>query len=81
VGKDEKPDIITSLAKILETSFTSVVGIHPYESKKYTREGENKKREVLLIRVGFKDGEICKLDRMLFGHSPLLKTRTHVPPR
>jgi hypothetical protein len=42
---DEKSDIITSLAKILETSFTSVVGIHPYESKKYAREGENKKEK------------------------------------
>lgn len=54
--------------------------IHPYKSKKYTREGKIKKREVLLIRVGFKDGESCKLDRMLFGHSPPLKTRAHVPP-
>ena len=43
--------------------FHSSPCIHPYKSKKYTTEGKNKKREVLLIRVGFKDGESCKLDQ------------------
>jgi len=81
VGKDKKPDIITSSVKHLETSFTSILTFIGIKARNTRGRKKIKKREVLLIRVGFKDGESCKLDRMLFGHSPLLKTLTHVPPR
>jgi hypothetical protein len=81
MAKDEKPRIITSLAKHRATLFTSVLPFIRIQARNTRGRKKMKAREVLLIRVGFKGGESFKLDRTLFGHSPPLKPRTHVPPR